>query len=271
MTVAERRTIRKAAEDAINGQWANVRSTARTKSQALISVSFLEQRGRQYLDEITDDDITALRDWSLQQGLAPSSVNCRMSALSVLGVKVRYCKLPRKRKWYLSPPDELQLLSLGLPPVLQSFVRWTVATGLRVEESLALRWMDIDLEAGTVRVSGTKTEMAEALLPLSQEAKGVLIEWRKHLRTTPPASRVFPVTYRGLWRLWEKARKQMGLQDVATATLKSLRRSFARRAHVNGMPIDILRQYLRHGNLKTTQGYLWLVGGYSQDEMRRYL
>jgi integrase len=277
----ERRTLKAAAEDAVNGHWSGMRSLARAKSQVMIGVRFLESLGRQYLDEVTEADIRSFRDWSLRNGLAPGSVNCRMAALSVIGVKVRYCKLPRKRKWWLAPAEEAQLLSLGLPPILSAFVKWTLATGLRVEESLALRWNDADLEVGTVHVTGTKTDMAEATLPLSQEALGVLVEWRQQSRNLPPYSsggggviplgRVFPCSYRSLWVLWQQARSQMGLMGVPTATLKSLRRSFARRAHVNGMPVDILRQYLRHSSLKTTEGYLWLIGGYSQDEMRRYL
>jgi hypothetical protein len=37
------------------------------------------------------------------------------------------------------------------------------------------------------------------------------------------------------------------------------------------MPLDVLRQYLRHENIKTTEEYLRLTGGYSEAEMRRWL
>jgi hypothetical protein len=37
------------------------------------------------------------------------------------------------------------------------------------------------------------------------------------------------------------------------------------------MPLDMLRQYLRHESIWTTMGYLRLVGGYDKDEMRKFL
>lgn len=265
-------SIRKAAEDAIEGHWRKLRSYRRCKSQVLIGVKFLENLGRHYLDEVTEQDLVQFREWSFSTGLSAASVNCRLSCLSVLGIKVKYARLPKIRKWYLSQAEERQLYALGLEPLLLHFVRWTIATGLRIEESLALHWADVDLEAGTVRVPGTKTDLAEATLPLSDEAKRVLDEWWQHQpRNTAQRVPVFPIAYSCLRRQWQDARVKLGLQDVKTATLKSLRRSFARRAHVKGMPIDILRQYLRHGSLKTTQGYLYLVGGYNPDEMRRWL
>jgi hypothetical protein len=63
----------------------------------------------------------------------------------------------------------------------------------------------------------------------------------------------------------------LGVSNVATATLKSLRRSFARRATLKGMPTDVLRQYLRHSDIKTTQGYLNLIGGYGLEEQARFI
>lgn len=120
-----------------------------------------------------------------------------------------------------------------------------------------------------VNVPGTKTEYAEATLPLSEEATGVLqkLEPSKHA----PSEFIFPMAYLELRAEWQKCRRYLELEGVPTATLKALRRSFARRAHLKGMPIDVLRQYLRHNLLTTTQGYLHLVGGYNQDEMARYL
>jgi integrase len=182
---------------------------------------------------------------------------------------VKLLTLPNHRKWYLSLEEEVRFKALNPPAPLGTFVAWTVATGLRVEETLALRWRDVDLEARTCAVPGTKTAMAQALLPISEEARDAL---RAH--KPPTAQRgdpVFTVGYFTIAKQWQRVRVELGLQDVHTATLKSLRRSFARRAHLNGMPADVLRQYLRHGSLKTTMGYLHLVGGYSQDEMRKYL
>jgi len=55
------------------------------------------------------------------------------------------------------------------------------------------------------------------------------------------------------------------------ATLKAMRRTAVRHLTVNGMPTEMVRDYLRHSDIKTTMGYLHLVGGYSTEEQRRYL
>lgn len=261
--------LRAAAEQALRSHWAGLRTYKRSRCQLGITLGYLESLGCSTVDSITPDHLMRLREWTYNNGSGPATVNIRLACLSVLGVKVTYCKPPRHRKWFLSPQEEERLYALALPNILRAFVSWTVSTGLRVEESLSLRWRDVDLTAYTVSVAGTKTDLSQATLPLSEEALDALA---MVLSTAcRPGDPIFAITYQTLRRLWEIAREALGLADIPTATLKSLRRSFARRAHLKGMPADVLRQYLRHGNIKTTMGYLWLVGGYSQDEMRKYL
>ena len=263
-------TLRAAADQALRGRWAGLRCYKRNKCQVGIAVRFLEGLGCEYVEDVTAGHLLQLRDWHLQAGLAIATLNVRLACLSTLGVHVTYYPPPRQRKWFLSAEEEIRFNAMQFLPPLPAFVMWTVATGLRVEESLALRWHDVDFKEGTVVVSGTKTDMSQAILPMSQEAHATL---KDHAlgTTVRPSDLVFDISYRKLRVRWEGARARLGLGDIPTATLKSLRRSFARRAHLRGMPVDVLRQYLRHGSLKTTQAYLWLVGGYSQDEMRRWL
>jgi integrase len=71
-------------------------------------------------------------------------------------------------------------------------------------------------------------------------------------------------------RKWATVRKQMGIEHPG-ATLKAFRRGAARQLTVGGMPLDMLRQYLRHESVSTTMGYLRLVGGYDKNEMRKFL
>ncbi len=142
-------------------------------------------------------------------------------------------------------------------------------TGLRVEEALALKWSDI-LERGadvSIMVRGTKTQAAQAVIPITAEAATVLGR-----RRTLGGGKVFGVHYHEMQREWVEARKVLGLEDPSAATLKALRRTAARTLHaVKGMPLDILRQVLRHERINTTMGYLRLTGGYGETEIRRWL
>jgi integrase len=83
---------------------------------------------------------------------------------------------------------------------------------------------------------------------------------------------VFPITYTELNGVWQICRTHLAEQDNPLATLKALRRSAARYLHVTkGMPILLVRDYLRHSDVETTMEYLRLTGGINDAEYRRYL
>lgn len=177
--------------------------------------------------------------------------------------------------------------------LLSHYIRFVTRTGLRVEEALRVTSWSLSPSPGntvSLMVDGTKTATSRAKLPLTEEAFDHLSRvwgsehgaafgslWsRVHYREAhDPAMHdreVFPFTYERLATLWEHCRKFLGVSDNPTATLKALRRSAARYLHVDkGMPLDMVRQYLRHEDLETTQGYLDLAGGYTEEEMRRWL
>lgn len=261
-------TLTEALQVVERGLWRGLRTLSRNISQAHTSICILNGLGVQRADQVTPEILTKFQEISLRR-CSPATLRVRLSALRALGVNIPKDAGPKHRaprKWFLKPEDEARLAECpGLLPITRHFILWTVATGLRVEESLRLRWSDISLAEGLMAVPGTKTDGSAATLPLSEEARGVLA---RHVSWD---ALVFPIPYKLLRAQWEVAREFLGYRDVPTATLKALRRSFARRAHLKGMPADVLRQYLRHGSIKTTLGYLHLVGGYSQDEMRRWL
>ncbi len=254
------------------GPWRALRTLDRSVSQARMSIKLLETLGVKYPHEVTPSILSQFTQRSLGC-CSPATLAIRLSVLKALGVHIPEGaggRHPPPRKWFLREEDEEKLVACtGLSPVSRCFIAWTCATGLRIEESLRLKWRDVRFPDCVVDVPGTKTLGSAAPLPLSNEARAVLgIVWTHHANPTDP---VFPIDYRALRREWQIAREYLGYADVPTATLKALRRSFARRAHLKGMPADVLRQYLRHGSLKTTMGYLHLVGGYSHEEMRRWL
>jgi integrase len=249
-----------------------MRSLATNIAQAEASIALLRAMGRVYVDEVTPADLDQFRDICIDAGYTPATIKRRLACLSVLGVDVARVSVPASpsHKWYLKAEEEIRLPQCpDLAPLALSFIQWTCATGLRVEESLRLRWSDISLGSGAMlRVPGTKTAGAERTIALSDEAVAILQDIAPAADGTP---QVFRFDYSWLRGEWQKARTFLGLTNVPMATLKALRRSFARRAHLKGMPSDVLRQYLGHERLSTTEGYLRLVGGYAVEEQRRWL
>ena len=165
------------------------------------------------------------------------------------------------------PPIKERLTTASIDPILADFVDWTVWTGLRVEESLRLRRSSFANNFRSVTVPGLKTLGSQATLPISSDATALA---KRIFAGSSGDPAMFPVTYRQLMRRWPVVMQAFGVTHPM-ATLKALRRSAARYLTVGGMPLDILRQYLRHNSVATTMGYLRLTGGYGENEMRRWL
>jgi integrase len=99
---------------------------------------------------------------------------------------VRKTRLPRRgprtERQVLSP-EQLQLLLETLPEPSSSLVWLLVLTGLRIGELLALRWQDVDLSAGVLRVRRTlyeghfdepKTRSSNRIVPLGPTGIAIL-------------------------------------------------------------------------------------------------
>lgn len=228
--------------------------------------------------------LSAVAEWR-NRGLAPATINKRLTILSVLGVNVSGCYAtePRKLKWWLRPADHAMLTQWlremddtygdQRHALAADYIDWTVFTGLRVEESLKLVRREIEFKAGgekaSITVPGLKTVGAQQNLPIGDDACAILV--RRGMREAKPDTRVFPTSYFMLALTWQACRDKLGVEAHAGASLKAIRRSAARHLTTKGMPLDILRQYLRHEDIQTTMGYLRLTGGYDESEMRRWL
>jgi integrase len=254
-------------------RWRGMRGRSTMEQQVRKAVDILRELGHTSPKSVTGADLAYMCDATVSRGCAPGTAAFRLSCLSAIGVKIPddfHFKVPKLPKWFLRPEDEARVpLVPGLAPVALHFIQWTVATGLRVEETLRvqanyvssaiIRVDGTPRELYILNVPGTKTAGAQATIVLSDEAVEVLR--RAGWPALRPTALVFDMPYKELRLEWLKVREFLGVSDVPTATLKALRRSYARRATLKGMPMDVLRQYLRHADIKTTEGYLKLVGG----------
>lgn len=230
------------------------------------------------VEQITPASVVlAVADWQLAS-MTASSINCRVSALSSIGVNTEGCRVRKSRelKWWLTPDAEAKLLRWLYErneTVMADYITWATATGLRVEETLRLTRGSFTEDPETKRVSvvvpGLKTALSQATLPLSIRATGVYMS--RLADNAAPDALLFDVGYEYLMLRWRECRAFLGQGFNSMVTLKALRRSFARKATSNGMPLDLVRSYLRHERVETTMGYLHLTGGYREEEYRKWL
>jgi integrase len=167
---------------------------------------------------------------------------------------------------------------------LHVFLWLSVALGTRRSETCALRWSDVDLEAGAVRISrtlalddrdprrllakGTKTHaIAELLIDVHTVA--VLRRFRTTRLRQALATGVTLAADAYLFagdalgasprhpdyfsKAWIRLRKRLGLEGIR---LHDMRHFHGTELAAAGIPMTAIRDRLRHSNLRTTSIYV---------------
>ena len=129
-----------------------------------------------------------------------------------------------------------------------------IFTGARKGEIETLKWADLDLECGYLRLSDSKT--GQKAIPLNACALEVLVSLPRFVGSPY----VFPAHrgdghYEGTPKVWRIVRAKAGLEDVR---LHDLRHSFASIAVSGGASLPIIGTLLGHTNSATTQRYAHL-------------
>ncbi|MCC7133505.1 MAG: integrase arm-type DNA-binding domain-containing protein [Gemmatimonadales bacterium] len=142
-------------------------------------------------------------------------------------------------------------------------VRLLALTGCRRGEILDLRWAEVDLERGHLRLRDTKS--GESVRPLSGAARAIL----EGLPQSRPDNRVLPGTKGRRHEIkpaWMAVRRLAGLDDVR---LHDLRHTVASRSQHSGHSLLVTGSLLGHRNLQTTQKYAHLVADPVQEAADR--
>lgn len=129
-------------------------------------------------------------------------------------------------------------------------------TGVRISEACALRWEDVDLDAGTVLVRKSKTDAGVRRITVSGAVTGMLVA-RRVQGGPNDAGVVFPTPLgrvrdpRGAARDWADARARLGLSD--RYTFHAFRKTVATLLDQAGLTARDIAEYLGHTNPALTQ------------------
>jgi len=190
--------------------------------------------------------------------------------------RVKRPGVSRTEARYLSGAEVAVLLEAAKDSRHAPLMRLLVSTGLRRGEALALRWQDVDLTNGVLRVRGTlsrlggqlvigepKTERSRRDVPLSPGTVALLrsvkvkqaVERLKagsvwvesgHVFTTETGTAVDP---RNALRAISTAAKACGMTGVG---LHTLRHSAATAMLEAGVPLRTVSELLRHSSVAVT-------------------
>jgi integrase len=194
--------------------------------------------------------------YAVERGIAPDN--------PVRGVK----RFPdRKGERFLSDAELARLgvalremAGEGVNPYAIAIVKLLVFTGARKGEIEGLRWDEVDIDAGLLRLSDSKTGQKAILLnpPALEVLNGI--------ERVDRSSHVFPASrgdghFEGVVKVWQNVRERAELPGVR---LHDLRHSFASVAVANGASLPVIGALLGHGNAATTARYAHL----SNDPLR---
>lgn len=134
-------------------------------------------------------------------------------------------------------------------------------SGCRCSELLALRWTDIDENAGLIHIHGTKTPRSNRYIPLFPQIRALLGEIPRN------NERVFPFTAYAVKSHFQRLKRKYGLNF----RLHDLRHTFAIRCIESGISIFTLSKWLGHSNINTTASiYAHLLTDFERQEIARF-
>ncbi|MCK8113963.1 tyrosine-type recombinase/integrase [Anaerosoma tenue] len=185
-------------------------------------------------------------------------------------------KVARKEARFLSQDETRRILEAARRTRYYAVLATIAALGLRRGEALALRWADVDLDAGTVHVRGTlaridgelvvtepKTAKSRRVLALSPGMVRLLKDTRKkqleerlraaniwqeggYVFTTPCGT---PFEPRNVLRALTTAAEHAGVEG---ATVHTLRHSAATMWLENGVNLKAVSELLGHADIRIT-------------------
>jgi integrase len=160
-----------------------------------------------------------------------------------------------KRDRFLSP-NEMPRFFVALRDEPNVYVRAALLTtlllGLRRGEALTLRWNDVDLDQGLVRIPKTKADRPH-LLPLPQP----VVELFRGLPRLHGNEYVFPGRHGNghlvnVGKNWRRIRAQADLQDVR---IHDLRRTLGSWLVGRGASLPLIGKVLNHSQASSTAVY----------------
>jgi integrase len=255
-----------------------IKCSTRNHYQYIVKVHLIPAFGDMQLRQIHRESIQSLLTSKRRSGLSWRTVkHIRTTFGTILAAAemdglisdnpVRKTKLPRRgpvAETTPIAPEQIRDLLDALPEPSGSIASLLLLTGLRIGELLALRWRDVDLESGLIRVRQTvyegtfddpKTKRSRRTVPLSESGIAILAGYK---RAEPnPEALVFasshetPLSRRNLLnRQLKPTSERLGLKG---ANWHWLRHANATLLDAVGAPLGTVQALLGHASAEITR------------------
>lgn len=273
------------AFDAFADEFVNVYAVTNNKpsevrsKRMILAMHLIPHFGATRLDRIGVQQIEEFKAGQVAKGLSPKTINNQLAVLGKLGAVAkewgRVAAFPRIKLLDVPDPDfdffdfdeAARLVNAALKddPEWHPLILLGLRTGLRQGELLELRWDDIDLAKGLLRVRrsvwyGNVTTPKNGKtreVPLSDETRAML----RPLSSRFTGELVFPgkggahltigQCRKPLWRVCRRA----GLRRVGWHVL---RHTFASHLVMRGVPLKAVQELMGHATIEMTMRYAHL-------------
>lgn len=143
----------------------------------------------------------------------------------------------------------------GANPYAVAIIRLLAFTGARKSEIAALKWSEVDISRGFLRLGDSKT--GAKVIPIGAAACDIL----QCIPRVGDGPFVFPAAkgtghFQGVEKVWQKVRVAAGFP---TLRLHDLRHSFASVGLARGEALPVIGAILGHADVKTTSRYAHLA------------
>ena len=183
--------------------------------------------------------LNALCQWAVRDRRLASNPLMRMQMMRVLE--------RRRSKRHLTP-EELSALIAVAPAERAVYYRIAARTGLRWSEIRALKWSNIDLAAGWIRLEAANTKAKRAdELPITDDLAGALVELRGDGPEDAPlfATKPTRITFR-------KDCVRAGIARPEELSPQALRRTLGTYLAQAGVAPQVAQKLMRHSDINLT-------------------
>lgn len=194
-------------------------------------------------------------------------------------------KIITKKAEILTVDEQVKFIELCKTTYLGNVFIFSLGTGMRIGEVLALTWSDVNFINNTITISKTinitknyddpeskwvksfgsvKTDSSNRIIPIMTPIRKLLLEqmdYQDELKTK--ASELYcnkddlvfttqigtPLDPRNMQRTFHTIRKQAGINHIS---IHSLRHTFASRGLENGVDLKVMQDLLGHSSIKMT-------------------
>lgn len=244
---------------------------------------FLGAMQLEKIDALTIERYKAAR---LADGLSPKTVNNHLACLRralVMAVewkrlavlpRVKFLRVPKRKADFLSFSEATRLLAAA-DREWRPMILLGMRTGMRRGELMALRWDDVDLEAGRVVVRqsivngivGTPKNGLTREVPLSDEAvaalRGLPSRFARGLVFPHPSGRHF--TPSEVWTGLNRAARAAGLRTLGW---HHCRHTFASHLAMRGVPLKSIQELGGWADLGMVMRYAHLSPDVNRDAVK---